>query len=297
MHDHKPGVSIGLPVYNGERFLKEALDGLLGQTYCDFEIVISDNASTDRTKEICHAFAAKDQRIRYYCNPINIGVNRNFNRVFELSTGEYFKWASADDSCKPELLTRCSEILNNDDTAVLAYSKAGFISEDGKVLDISDPGWDLRPDARHERLRYVLRSRHWVNCHYGLIRASALAKTRLIPTYPGGDFRLLAELSLRGKFVEIPEALFFRRIHGGSASQNTANLKWTVKVHMGDEQRICLPIWNLNVDQAITIVRSGLKLRYKLPLLGLVLRSMWWNRGRLLQEAKTVFNFPRMARM
>jgi glycosyltransferase involved in cell wall biosynthesis len=291
MHTRKPRVSIGLPVYNGERFLEEALDSLLAQTYLDFELIISDNASTDGTREMCRAFAAKDRRVHYYRNLINIGVNRNFNRVFELSRGEYFKWASADDSCKPELLARCLDVLDNDDTVVLAYSKASFISEDKNVLAISDPGWDLRSEARHERLRYAIRARHWVNCHYGLIRADALSKTRLMPSYPGGDFRLLAELSLRGKFVEIPEALFFRRVHSGASSQNSDNLRWTMKFHTGNEERICLPLWNLNIDHGITITKSNLTLRHKLSLLAVIIRSMCWDRSRLLQELKTGFMF------
>src|SRR5262249_32985361 len=121
MNSRKPRVSIGLYVYNGARFLEDTLDSLLAQTYTDFELIISDNASTDRTEEICRTYAAKDQRVRYYRSKKNVGVGRNCNRVFELATGDYFKWATADDLCKPELVARCLELLENDRPVVLAY--------------------------------------------------------------------------------------------------------------------------------------------------------------------------------
>ncbi|MGH7770052.1 MAG: glycosyltransferase family 2 protein [Candidatus Binatia bacterium] len=288
MNNQKLRISIGLPVYNGERFLAETLDSLLVQTYTEFELIISDNASTDRTEEICRRYAAKDQRVRYYRNSTNIGIGRNFNRVFELSTAEYFKWASADDLCKPGHLAACLSMMDSDETVVLVYPKTSFIDENGLPLDLKDPGWDLRSEAAHERLRYVLRARHWVNPHYGLIRASALANTRLMPSYPGGDYRLLAELSLRGKFVEIPDNVFFRRIHPWASSQNLTNLMWPMEFRPVDQGEMCLPFWNLSIDHLITIVNSELGIRYKLSLVGLVLKGMWWERRRLLQELKVV---------
>ena len=100
----RPRVSIGLPVYNGENFLEFALDSILGQTFQDFELIISDNASTDATESICRRYAAKDSRIRYYRNPNNQGAAQNYNRVFALARGEYFKWAAHDDVCKPNYL-------------------------------------------------------------------------------------------------------------------------------------------------------------------------------------------------
>jgi glycosyltransferase involved in cell wall biosynthesis len=291
MKSRKPRVSIGLPVYNGERFLRETLDSLLAQTYSDFELIISDNASTDGTEEICSAYVAKDQRVHYFRNATNIGVDPNFNRAFELSTGDYFKWASADDLCKPEHLARCLAVLDNDDTIVLASTKTRFIDESGKILDIDDPGWDLRSDAAHERLRYVIHAGHWMNATFGLMRADALAKTRLIASYPKGDYRLLAELSLRGKFVEIPEYLFFRRIHSGASSQNTTNLRWTTEFHAGNGGRLCLPFSNLSLDYLITIIKSELSVRYKLFLVGSLVRCTWWGHRRLLEEFKIALIF------
>src|SRR5512139_3267591 len=123
MNPDKPRVSIGVPVYNGENFLKDALDSLLAQTFKDFEIVIADNVSTDQTEEICRSYAAKDARIRYYRNETNIGAGPNHNRVFELSRGEYFKWVCHDDMCAPEFLERCIEVLDRDPSVVLCHAE------------------------------------------------------------------------------------------------------------------------------------------------------------------------------
>ena len=118
-----PKVSIGLPVYNGEPFLSETIDAILAQTFKDFELIICDNASTDDTERICRRYAARDKRISYYRQHHNIGAAGNFNRVFNLSSGEYFKWAAHDDLIAPEYLARCVEILERDRSVVLCHSR------------------------------------------------------------------------------------------------------------------------------------------------------------------------------
>jgi glycosyltransferase involved in cell wall biosynthesis len=96
-----PRVSIGLPVYNGQNYLRCALDSILQQDYTDFELIISDTASADASPGICQELARKDGRVRYYRNETNIGARGNYNRVFELARGEFFKWASHDDEFHP----------------------------------------------------------------------------------------------------------------------------------------------------------------------------------------------------
>jgi len=108
----RPRLSIGLPVYNGEEYLAESFDALLGQTYEDFELVVSDNASTDGTEAICRKYAAQDSRIRYLRLPRNIGATPNHNHVFAESRGELFKWASHDDLYGRDLLRLCVEALD-----------------------------------------------------------------------------------------------------------------------------------------------------------------------------------------
>jgi len=127
----KPRVSIGVPVYNGESYLACALDSMLGQTYGDFELIISDNASTDRTPEICRQYAARDPRVRYLREEQNRGLAWNFNRVVEVSRGDYFKWAAYDDVCAPSFLARTVEVLDNDPHVILATSVAALIDAQG----------------------------------------------------------------------------------------------------------------------------------------------------------------------
>ena len=109
----QPLVSIGLFVYNGERFIEDALHSILGQTFTDFELIISDNASTDQTGEIAHSYALRDKRIRYYRNEKNMGAGWNVRRVYELATGKYFKQAAVDDLLESDFLRQCVEILGN----------------------------------------------------------------------------------------------------------------------------------------------------------------------------------------
>jgi len=213
MTTNKPFLSIGLPVYNGDNYLEQALDSLVNQTFSDFELIISDNGSTDRTEEICRTYAARDERIRYYRNEENLGATKNFNRTFELSSGKYFKWAAHDDVLVPEFLERCIEVLERDDSVVLCHCKTNIIDQYGKPylhylveLNTDSP----RP---HERFHAMVSIEHWCFQSFGVVRAEALKKTPLIQSFSGSDKNLLAELCLMGKIYEIPEALFLRREH------------------------------------------------------------------------------------
>jgi len=216
MRSSLPYVSIGLPVHNGERFLTETLDSLLAQTFENFELIISDNASTDRTQEICKDYAAKDGRIRYYRKVQNVGAARNFNRVFELSTGKYFKWAAHDDLCATVLIERCVEVLDSEPSLVICYARASIIDERGRHQRDYDDLMDLRSPNPHERFRdYLFRPAGLCNVGMGVIRVSELSKTPLIGKYISSDKVLLGELALRGRIYELPERLFYRRLHPG----------------------------------------------------------------------------------
>ncbi len=219
-----PRVSIGLPVYNGERYLREALDSLRAQTFTDFELIICDNASSDSTEEICRTYAAADGRIRYFRNPANIGVDRNFNRTFELSSGQYFRWAAADDISAPAYVERCVEVLDQRPEVVLCYPKTRYVDEHGNaILDYVD-GLNLESPAPNKRFSKCLWNLRMCNAVFGLIRASALKQTELFGVYSNSDLVFLGEMALYGCFYEIPETLFFRRIHEGIAGKKYASL-------------------------------------------------------------------------
>ena len=211
-------LSVALPVYNGERFLARSLDSLLRQTFADFDLLILDNASTDGTAAIAREYAARDARIRYVRNDENIGAARNFNRAFELTSGQYFKWAADDDLMHPTFLEHCVAALEEDPSAVLACAKARIIDEEGRPLVDYDPG--LATDSPRAAIRYAaMLEEHKCFQVFGVIRRSALEQTDLIGLYAHGDGILLARLALLGRFVEIPEFLFLPRRHAGHSSQ------------------------------------------------------------------------------
>jgi glycosyltransferase involved in cell wall biosynthesis len=122
-------VSVGVPVYNGARYVARTLDSLLAQTLTDFELIITDNASTDATESICRDYAQRDSRIRYHRADTNLGVVRNFNWCVELARGEYFHWHAADDMAAPTLLEKCVAVLDADPSVVLAFARTMLIDE------------------------------------------------------------------------------------------------------------------------------------------------------------------------
>ncbi len=128
-----PRLSVGLPVLNGEHFIAESLEALLGQSYTNFELIIADNASTDDTGDICRKYAKDDSRIRYHRHPQNIGLAPNHNFVVQEARGELFKWAANDDLYASTLLARCVEALDEYPDVVLAHSWTAKINSAGNV--------------------------------------------------------------------------------------------------------------------------------------------------------------------
>lgn len=215
-----PKVSIGLAVYNGENFLQQALDSLLAQTFTDFELIISNNASTDSTEAICLEYAAKDPRVHYFCNEHNIGAAGNFNRVFGLARGEYFKWAAHDDLYAPDYLERCVQVLDRDPATVLCHSKVKLIDAQGQEFQgdagyVQDCNVEMQVDAEkpHERARDLILKRHSCYLSFALTRRAVLKQTPLIGPYAHSDGVMLVGLALRGRFHILPDYLFFYRDH------------------------------------------------------------------------------------
>jgi glycosyltransferase involved in cell wall biosynthesis len=213
MNAHVPRVSIGLPVYNGEKYLEAALHSILAQTFTDFELIISDNASTDGTQGICRTYAARDVRVRYYRNEENRGLAWNHNHVFALSLSEYFLWIGHDDVLAAEYIERCVAVLDQDPSVILCYSRAQGIDEHGQLFE--KPNFSLATDSMkpHQRFHDLICIGHPCLAIYGVMRAEVLKKSVLHGCYPGSDRVLLAQLGLFGRFHQIPENLFFRRDH------------------------------------------------------------------------------------
>jgi glycosyltransferase involved in cell wall biosynthesis len=279
-----PTLTIGVPVYNGARYLDEAVGSVLGQSFRDFELIISDNASTDDTEAIGRAFAARDPRVTYRRNAENIGLSGNFNLLVPLARGRLFKWATADDMLRPGYLERCVAAIDADPTVVLAYPRTDFVDADGAPLDLKDPGWHLVSDDPSARLLYAIEASHFVNASLGVIRTDALRRTRLLPRYSGGDFRLMTELSMLGKFVEIPEVLYVRRIHEGSTKGNAGDASWLRRYASGSRPGMRCAYWRLCRDRAGIVIRAPIAVSRKAILLGHLMRTMLFQRRRLFGE-------------
>jgi glycosyltransferase involved in cell wall biosynthesis len=207
-----PRLTIGLPVYNGERYLAEAMDALLAQTFTDFELIISDNGSTDRTAEIARHYAEIDPRVRYVHHPQNRGSTFNHNFVADQTRGEFFKWASHDDLYAPDLLERCIEALDSRPEIVLAHAWTAFIDQEGEGTNAID--YPLTTDVADpvERFRSLLYT-HGGDDFYGVIRTSVLRQIKPFGSFHWADRTIVAELALQGRFYNVPDFLYFRRDH------------------------------------------------------------------------------------
>ena len=208
----RPLVSIGMAVYNEQRFLSRALDSLLAQDYENFELIISDNASTDRTAEICADYAARDSRVRYFRNETNIGGIDNFNRALQLAEGDFFMWASGHDLWRPTFISRCLEVLLRDETVVLAYPQVMWVNAEAEPLETVygyvDTRGILHRLARFSTVMWGLVTPFVI---YGLIRMSALRKSQPYQHVVAPDFALIGELSMIGALAHVPETLFLAR--------------------------------------------------------------------------------------
>jgi glycosyltransferase involved in cell wall biosynthesis len=266
-----PRVSIGLPVYNGENFLEPAIDSILAQCFTDFELIISDNASTDGTEEICREYAKKDARILYYRQEKNLGAIANYNDVFTRASGEYFKWAAHDDLIAPTFLARCVEVLDRQAGVVMCFPEISYIDERGKIIRRAQPNLGILAANPTERLRDFVRLQKKSNdifwSIFGLLRRRALQDTALLDSYVASDRVLLVKLLLRGRFYQIPEPLFHRREHAQASTiklpklrQYRESAKW---YNINSRARIVLPNWRLSVEYLSALWGSPLRLPAK----------------------------------
>jgi glycosyltransferase involved in cell wall biosynthesis len=289
MVNTKPRVSIGLPIYNAEKYLEEALDSILAQTYTDFELIISDNASTDRTQEICLKYAQRDPRIRYHRNEKNVGAAPNYNVVFQLAKGEYFKWAAHDDNIAPEFLSKCVEALDQNPDAVLCMTKTRLIDERGS--HVRDVEYKKTTDADlpnpAQRFRNFLLFNMSGNFLYSLIRVRGMEQTLLHGNFTSADLVFLAELALYGRYHVVPEYLFIRREHPGQSTKGAwkserARHSW---FDTSLANKIVLPKWRFLFQCLHAVKRAPLNLFdrihcYTTVIRWIFLRRSFWALGK-----------------
>lgn len=233
-----PRVSIGIPVYNGERYLAGALDSLLAQTYPEFEILISDNASTDRTSRIAQTYAARDGRVRYFRQNRNLGAGPNHNFLLDQARSRYFKWAANDDLYEPDYLAECIALLDRNPDVALAHSDSVLIDAQGKPLPYDifrrcciDRAGNILPKERidvcesdlpDERFDDVLQKLVWCTAMYGLFRRDLAEQLTLERNFYGSDKVFLAEMALLGRFQHVKAPLFKKRYHAKMSAQLSA---------------------------------------------------------------------------
>lgn len=212
-------VSVGLPVYNGENFVAAAIESVLAQSFREFRLVISDNASTDRTRQICEDFARADPRVEYHRAEVNRGIVWNSNQVFRLSRTDYFMWLSHDDGLAPQYLERCVGVLDSDASVVSCYAACRDIDGSGGAIGIRRSRVAMDDPDPVVRFREGIRLEHLCEPWCSVTRSEALRLTQLFGLFADYDRVLIAELGLHGRVVEIPEALFINREHDKRSHQ------------------------------------------------------------------------------
>lgn len=213
---HTPKVSIGMPVYNGEKFIHEALDSLIAQTFTDFELVISDNASTDETQTICETYALRDPRIRYVRQTENKGALANFQFVLNEALGEYFMWAAADDLWDEHWI---ESIYNRifGDKRIAGFGELTHIDAHATALQHPANGAKLKFRSVHSwhKLAFYLAYEGLgkANLFYAIYPREALQRIDL-RNYRF-DYQILFSLLDQLMYVQVERVFFYKRVHGG----------------------------------------------------------------------------------
>jgi len=283
----QPSVSIGLPVFNAEQYLAQSLESILAQTHGNFELIISDNASVDATEAICRRYAALDARVRYHRNPRNQGATFNFRQVVGLSSGEYFLWATHDDMFAPEYVERCVAVLEQNQDVVLCYSKSIEIDERGQPLKRKEQVLAADSPYPHQRFLELIRMDHNCQSMFGVMRARVLRRTSVHGDFPDSDRCMLAEVALYGKFIELPDHLFFHRKHAQQMTQQfPSRQERMVRLNPDRRFRMVFPHFRQFREYILAIQRSPLGWRERLRCYFQMLRWLRSNAPRLVRDLR-----------
>lgn len=271
-----PLVSVGLPVYNGENYIAEAIESVLAQTCEDLELIVQDNASTDRTAEICREFLARDSRVRYYRNPRNLGAAPNYNLAYSLARGRYFKWLAHDDRLLPGYLETAIGALEARPDAVLCNSVVRYIDGEGQHIGLYDSGLgkaDVRSPSR--RFASMVLSSHSCVDFFGVIRREAMKRSLLHGSFHGADRAFLAQMAMRGAFIQLPEPLVEMREHDNRYTRKQARATERQAWHDASLRgRITFPAWRLYSEYVKAVRGEALSASERARCYGVLTR--WW---------------------
>ena len=263
-----PLVSAGMPVYNGAKTLRRALDSILAQDYTNFELIISDNASTDETPEICREYAARNSRIRYYRAEKNMGSVWNFNRVFELASGKYFMWAAHDDHRASSYISKCVTCMEVNPKAILCQTYTIAYIE-GIRLPLFRSTLDSITSVPCPIKRYANILKYLpATAIYGLLRMEAIKKIKPFGNYISTDIVFTHELSLHDEFIQVPEELFF---YYGRTKRRTPDEDYAVLRPGNKLSWRYIPFLVLACQHAASIIRSPLSFWQKARLLAILI--------------------------
>jgi glycosyltransferase involved in cell wall biosynthesis len=294
-----PEISIGMPVYNGERYISEAIESILNQSFPDFELIICDNKSTDSTRKICEYYAERDGRIRYVRHEENIGGPRNWNYVFSCAKAPYFKWAPANDTIHRDMLAKCKEALDSRPDVVVCFPRTILVDEIGKFLEYyaHDDALDLQSDSPCDRFLTLMTNVQLNNAQCGLIRTDILRKTGLEGIYERGDIGLMAELSLHGKFYRVAEYLSYRRMSASTFTTRLSKTDLAKFIEPGRKKKLEFSEWKFQLGILRSIFRSPIRLSQKIGLFLFRIKVMFWNKRTLLEESSSKLASTRVTRL
>jgi len=273
-----PLVSIGMPVYNGEKYLRQAIESILGQTYSNLELVISDNGSTDSTQTIWEEYARRDPRVRCFRHDVNRGATWNYCAVFRHSRGKYFKWASHDDLCAPTFLERCIEVLESDPHVALCTTRTTIINDNGDAVGVYPYTFGVRGNPRHERYNTFHRlysEADFCNPIFGVFRSDVLMKTPLIESFISSDRVLVGEIALHGEIVELSDPLFQYRDHPGLSWKAALDVGQTLSWYDPTKNRkYVFKHWLILLKHLAQILRVNMSISERLLCLYPIMRWM-----------------------
>lgn len=277
-----PTVTVGMPAYNAAEWIDAAIESILGQSFRDFELIISDNASTDATLAICQRYASADARIRVVANAQNIGANKNYFAVLRAARGRYFKWASSNDVCAPTFIEKCVAALERDPSAVLAVPRTWSFEQSPADAGPYERDIDLLATAPAARFITMQSAIGLNNALNGVIRCDALARVSPVGTFTGADMVLMSELALLGKWLLLEDRLFYRRMSSSTAS--------TLKSKQDAERHIApTPLRWQRWRYQFALLRATRLVRFAsrdwFQAMNYALRSFVWARSSLAGEA------------
>lgn len=288
MNSSPPVVTVGIPVYNGERYLARTIESLLDQSFGDFELIVADNASTDGTRALCERFAALDSRVNYVRHPVNLGAPRNWNCLVHLARGEYFKWASANDCVARSMLARCVDVMSSSPEIALCYGHTLLVDEAGQPIELFEGDIDVSMQQPSARFSAVCAGLTLNNAMCGLIRTSVLRKTGLDRLYPSGDMALMSELALYGTIRLLPEVLLHRRQTPGTFTSmlTPAQIQRVYDPKARNPMKLIRS--RRHLDNFHSIARAPISFVEKLRAFRVAFRLFAWDRRELLGEFRSL---------